>query len=473
MRKLIFLSLITLTGLFLFSCEKTTNSADELELDAVVEEQAAVGWEVNSIVSSSGEVEELTQNSEYLEDKGISDMSSVSLLKKQALHLTSEVKTQLPVKMSLNKTAGDSLIFFEEIFIGGKGIRKALYYDSETGIARYYEVVFQFPEWRNLRYDSSEVTVNVGSDLDNEADDYLVSFYQLQNFKDTFFIQKIESQLEVTDYDGIEITGVVATSDADYRQNYFLSHRKQSVELNPDKSGTLSDEFDYRDGKSSSRSVTFYADRTGTFSKTLRNGTTISGTFDCVEYPDDLEGSYSETIDFPTGRYLDKITNSVIISLTYPDSIFNGDFSKIIYFSSGRVDSAGAIIQIQEVGGVKTTTLSLTKANGAHGSFVIIEEESMSTLTGNWTTWNGYYIEISAEYYFDGSGHIHYEVYTSYDSFENGGSPIIIVDYYFSSDQTGNGTITYQGNTYKITFDDYGQASVSKDGKSKNINLFR
>jgi len=346
MRKLIFLSLITLTGLFLFSCEKSPNSADELELDAVVEEQAAVGWEVNSIVSSSGEVEELTQNSDYLEDKGISDMSSVSLLKKQALHLTSEVKTQLPTLTSLKKTAGDSLVFEEVIEIGGRLIRRALYYNSETGIARYYEVVFQFPEWRNLRYDSSEVIVNVGSDLDNEADDFLVSFYQLQNFKDTFFIQKIESQLDVTDYDGTEITGVEATSDAYYRSNYFLSHRKQSVELNPDKSGTLSDEFDYRDGKSASRSVTFYADGTGIFSKTLRNGTTISGTFDCVEYPDDLEGSYSETIVFPEGRYLDKITNSVIISLTYPDSIFNGNFSKIIYFSSGSVDSARAIIPV-------------------------------------------------------------------------------------------------------------------------------
>ena len=77
------------------------------------------------------------------------------------------------------------------------------------------------------------------------------------------------------------------------------------------------EDFEFRDGSSAFHSVTFYPDQTGEFTKQLRNGITVSGTFDSAE--DDHEGSWTETIDFPEGRYIDQILRSAEVVITVPD----------------------------------------------------------------------------------------------------------------------------------------------------------
>jgi hypothetical protein len=186
---------------------------------------------------------------------------------------------------------------------------------------------------------------------------------------------------------------------------------------------------------------------------------------------DDLQGWYNATIDFPDGRYLDKIVKSAAVALTLPDSIFTAQFSEQIFFSSGRIDTIQISLQSQKIDNIRFTTLEVQKANGAHGSFTIQQTEEVANLTGTWTTWNSYYIIIDAEYYSDGSAHIHYEVYEP--PYNEGDDPILIADYDISPDGSGEGTITYKDEVYQITFDGSTDAELSKGGKKARINLYQ
>ena len=465
------LFLIFAFSAFLFvGCQNTlTDDKEKLELDSVVEEQAAFGWQVNRMVASSEDIEGLTQNSIYDEEEEAPELPGVIVLTKKAERLTAELRTKLPDTRSLMKiTGGDSLLFFEEKYVGQQGSRAAFYYNFETGKARVYEVIFQFPSWRNIQYDSTEIKADLNLTLDNSGDDRIEQIYNLQLFKDNYFVNKIETGIEVTDYDDTTITGAKASKDAYYKPDRWLTHLKQRAELNPDQSGSLREDFAYKDGTSSYESVTFYPNNTGTFSRMRRDGTKISGEFNQVE--DDLQGSYTETTDFPEGRFIDKIFKSATVSLTLPDSIFNASFEEEVYFSSGRIDTTVIGIETDDDNGAKTTKLEILKPNGAHGIIEVVETESESTLNGTWTTWNDYYIIVSAENYFDGSSHVHYEVYAP--PYSPGDDPIIIADYYIAPDQSGTGTLSHIGETYQLNFEESGQATISQGTQSTNINLF-
>ena len=188
---------------------------------------------------------------------------------------------------------------------------------------------------------------------------------------------------------------------------------------------------------------------------------------------DDLHGSYSETIDFPAGRYIDKIVRSAEVSITLPDSIFNANFSEVVYFESGKVDSEQVVLRVSEEAGVTTSVFEISKSNGAHGTITVNETENESNLTGNWTSENGSYTVLSAEYYFDRSSHLHFEVFESEEAYNNGDAPLLVADYYFSPDQTCTGTLSYQGETYDVNFDESGEGELSQGGKKSKINLFK
>ncbi len=465
----LFFSFALLIVLFIACEQDPTSTDDNLELAQFVQEQAPIGWQLNKTVASGSDVKSLTQNSGYLEDEGVEGFSKLSSLKENAGRLNMAMKEYIPATRNLAKTNGDSLIFFENNKV--IGLRKGLYYNSETSIARYFEVKYKFAKWRNIEYDSSNVTAFLNFTPDDESDDQLKSLNQLQLFESTFFVQKIESNADVTDWDGGEATGIIATTNAWYNSERQLSKLKQSVEINPDESGILREDFEFRDGKSAYRQVTFKNDGTGTFEKKTRDGIQVSGTFDSVE--DDLQGSYTETIDFPAGRYIDKIIKSAEVSITLPDSIFDAKFSEAVYFESGKVDSEMVALQVSEEGGVKTSVFDITKLSGAHGQLTFNETENESNLTGNWTSEDNSYLILNAEYYFDGSAYLHYEVFQSEEAYNNGEAPLLVADYYFSPDQTCTGTLSYNGETYDVNFDDSGEGELSQGGQKARINLFK
>jgi hypothetical protein len=467
MNKLVFLLACLLSIFLLNSCEKDSSPQEQtLEVDAVMTEQSTFGWELNDLVKSGDDISGLTQSSEFL-GQGNDEFPGMEKMKQQAIQMSREAGSILSARPFLAKTLTDSLIYFEEDTL--HGTRAAMYYDAETGVATYYLVKYKFMALRPLVYDSAVVVVDMNFTFENSADDLIKVLYQQRLFRETFFIQKIVGEVTVTDYNGTEISGLEASQDTHYRQDRFLQQLTQTVDLNPDQSGTVREDFKFRDNKTAYREITFYVNHTGEFSKQLRDGTMVTGTFNCVE--DDLQGWYNELIDFPPGRYLDKIMKSAEVAIDTLYNTFTAQFVEHIFFSSGKIDTIAIALASYQDGEMRHTGLEIQRANGAHGSFTLMQTGDEGTLTGTWTTWNDYYIIIEAEYYADGSAHVYYEVYAP--PYTEGDDPILIADYDITPDGSGTGTITYNGEVYQVTFDGITQAEITKGGKKATVNLFK
>lgn len=456
---------------FFIACEKDPAGTEEtLDVEPFVEEQAAFGFEVNQIIATSNEVGDMTLNSQFLEDEGIGaeDLASVASLMTNSKALMKNAMIEFDGLKKQYKILTDSITIFKDDEEHGK--RYFLNYNSDSGLLRYYEVKYdKFFAWQQKVYDSTEVIFDLNMTYNDDSDDKLKSTINLQKFKSNFFIQSIFSQLIVTAYEDNEPVGVEVQRDSYYKESRFLQHLSQSIILYADESGTLREDFDFKDGTSSYHSVTFYPDKTGEFSKQLRNGTTVNGTFDSAE--DDLEGSWTEIVDFPEGRYIDKISRMADILITIPETTYSISLSETITFSSGREESTNIDIEVEESEDLKTTEIDVLRANGAQGSFTITETEELADLVGNWYTWNQYFIEIEAQYYADGSGHLLYRVYEP--PYEEGNEPIIVAEYFFSPDASGEGTLVHNGITYLIKFFGGDQGEISHGGKKASFNLFR
>lgn len=463
--------LFLFSALFLFNCQNnTTDKGGTLDVEDVVAEQAAFGFQINDIASTSGEIEEI--NSDPMDvntDAGIGGKASLNALKARALNAAQTLKAMQLEIPSLAKTAGDSVLFGgSDTLANGKIVRWGVYYDFFTGKARWVSVTYNYPELQNLNYDSLEIVMDMGIPYGTGSEN-VESLFEQQLFKDSFFIEKIESEIAFSDYTNGKPGALTATRETHYRPGRELSWKKMVAAMNADGSGTIAKEFHFSDGSSSSASFTYNAEHTGSFTKTRRDGTVVSGTFDQVS--DDGSGSYSSLIDFPTGYYLDKIEKEATMSLA--DHILTVFFAQKIFFSTGEIDSSNSTVTVEETESGTVTTITAQKRNGAHGTLTFLEtDDGTSTMEGVWTTWDGYYILLNAEYYMDGSSHMHYDVYTNEASYNNGDDPIVTADYDFTGETGGEGTLTYNGTEYQVTFDGSGKGEISDGSNTKTINLY-
>jgi hypothetical protein len=470
--RLFFRILISLSLLVVFlSCQKDPTSTEEkLQVEPFVEEQAAFGFEVNQFVTTSKDIGEMTLSSQVLKDEGLGadDLASLGVLMSQGKTMMNTAAIELSDLSKSNVILTDSIEISEDD--KQRGVRSYLSYNSDTGLLRYYEVKYdKFFPWQQKNYDSTEIIFDLNMTFWDDSDDKLKSIVNLQNFRDGFFIKSIESEVVVTTYEENEPVGVELQRDSYYKESRFLQHLSQSVLLNADESGTLREDFNFKDGSTAFHSVTFYSDQTGEFTKQLRNGTTVSGTFDSAE--DDMEGSWTETIDFPDGRYIDKILRSADILITVPEKQYEISLAETVIFSSGTERSANIDIAVNEYEGIKTTQIDVKKANGAQGSFTVTESEKVAELVGEWYTWNQYYIEVEAEYYSDGSGRVAYKVYEP--PYEEGNDPILEVEYFFSPDASGEGTLVHDGLTYLIKFTGGDKGEIRLGDRRAEFKLFR
>ncbi|MBN2423779.1 MAG: hypothetical protein JXR46_13275 [Calditrichaceae bacterium] len=468
-----YLSCILLGFIIFISCQSNTEPEKELQVDEQVTEQAALGFEIIELSGSVGEAESMTSGLTALDLgttvalPGMPNMlDQLALLKRDAFGLMKNIH----ISGNSLRINSDSLIFYDEINLVNFVRRTAIYYNPETGIARLYEVK-EGSMFFHLNYDSSEIRIDANKTLYSNEDDKVKSLYQLRLFDDVSFINKIEGEISVTDYEGTRITGFIAEEHTYYNGLGKLTHKSGSIEVNPDESGTIQEVFDFSDGTSSTSMITFYNNYTGIFSRTYRNGILVSGSFNRIE--DDLYGNYSETIDFPDKHYVDKIMKYAEVTISLPDTVLDGLFRHVIQFSSGEPDSAQVDFLISHADGVKTTIMEITRHNSAHGTLTLVEDNEGKTLEGEWTTWNGYYVLISGTYLYEGSATLHYEVYASRTAYENGDDPIFVADYTFYPDGTGDGQITHQGGNFNIEFDDAGNGLIKKDGRQLRFNAFR
>ncbi len=463
--------LFLFSALFLFNCQnKTTDAGGNLAVEDVVSEQAAFGFQINDIASTSSEIEGINADPMAVNtDAGIGGKASLNALKARAFEAAQTFREKQVNFPSLAKTAGDSALFSgSDTLANGKIVRWGIYYDIFTGKTRMVSVTYNYPEPQNLAYDSLEVVMDMGIPYGTGSGN-IESFFEQQLFKDTFFIEKIESEITFSDYSAGKAGSLVATRETQYRPGRELSSKKLTASMKADGSGTIANVFYFSDGSRSSETFTFNTDHTGSFTKTRRDGTVVTGTFNQVR--DDGSGSYTSLIDFPVGYYLDKIEKEA--SMLLASNILTVQFAQKIFFGTGKIDSSNSTITVEETEGGTITTITAQKRNGAHGTITVTEmADGTSTMSGVWTTWDDHYILVNAEYYIDGSSHMHYDVYTNEASYNNGDDPIITADFNFTGEAGGEGTLTYNGTEYTVTFDGSGKGEISDGTSTKTINLY-
>ncbi|RQV99763.1 MAG: hypothetical protein EH225_10930, partial [Calditrichaeota bacterium] len=198
--------------LLIQSCDK--NSTDPVSQDLQLSESTTDGlvssWQVIHSMNSLDEVKELLSSDLGMLPEGTPGINTISQIRAEFARLQ---KTLTFLHTDEIITLGDSLLWSIDWTdpVSGVSVRKALYYNNDNGIARYYEAIYQFPNQLRLAYDSSEVKADLNFTLKDPADDRLLSLYKQTFFKEDGFVEKIEADAQATDWDSAnQITGAVA-----------------------------------------------------------------------------------------------------------------------------------------------------------------------------------------------------------------------------------------------------------------------
>jgi hypothetical protein len=270
-------------GLFLSGCENNPTEpqpdppSNQLQLSDRAKSVTVGGWQITNSLNTQDQFSELVSGgSQITDEEGM--LNSMAEIRREEKTMK-RIYTFAEKSGSFSKITGDSLIWYEEWSLGGTSGRRALYYNEETQTARFYEVIFQFPQLVRLEYDSTQFMVFVGPSLADSSDDRLLSINKLSLFKANYFVEKVESFIEVTDWDEQnQVIGATASNTVWYGDQTQLLKLQQNAEINPDASGFISERLDYRDNTFREVQVNFYDNFTGDFAETWRNGTTVSGT---------------------------------------------------------------------------------------------------------------------------------------------------------------------------------------------------
>jgi hypothetical protein len=378
----------------------------------------------------------------------------------------------------LTKTQGslaDSVIWDVTYRDSALGItfRSSLIYDFDTGKGRLFFVRFDFPESRPLKYDSTEIKVDLNFTIFDESDDVLISLENLKQFKPGYLIQEQFGSFIPDPYPpGTEPTGGILESNITYSSSSFISSTRAVLEYHEGSGGSYSKVVEFSDGTSSSEEVTFREDGTGTFLETRRDGTRIEGTFDSAE--EDGVGSFTKTITFPPGHDPVSISESGEFTFNPVDSTLSGSFEKEVRFKDGTVEKENVTIEQTVVGDVKTTTINVESTDGGSGSITIVETPEVEQISGEWTNPDETFLIFSAEYYPDGSAHFEFKLYESKAAFENGDDPIASGEFDFFPDGSGRGTVTEGDQTYEVTINPDGTVVVKDNsGSMSKLNLWK
>ncbi len=463
------------------SCQDNATSSkqdEELTVDTSLEEQVALGYQVNQYVATGDEIEQMTKG---FEDPGLGN-NGLAVSREQKRRLKNvmaeygRIKSFLTFPTAFSKVQ-DEVPFFQSDTTNefGDSVRTAILLDVVNGTMRFYYVVYYFAErsfegrnfQTNMVYDSSEVNfVFTGEGFDNVEPTRLFTF---QRFKEDFTLQTVETVLNITDFTNNEVKAFESRTVSIYHTDSQLDSSVVTVDFKADGTSTITQTFYYDDGTSRSNSLTFLTNNTGTFTRTLRNGVTVSGSFDQIK--GDGVGSYEATTVFPAGNYLKSIFRSASVSADSLAGLFNADFFEKITFATGEIDSSRILISKDFLQGV--ATYDITRRNGAHGQLKVQTLDELSVMTGYWVTYDSFYVDIRAEYYTDGSSYLIYKVYENQAAFDAGNDPIVVAEYNFGPDGSATGSITANGETYNVELDETGVGHILRNGVRKTINMYR
>jgi hypothetical protein len=368
-----------------------------------------------------------------------------------------------PQMMRLSKSQADSTIWDFTESDSSLGVTRHIKvtYDSQTGLARGYEVKTYFQDSHPLAYDSTTIQSDINFTLLDDSDDKLLSLYNVKRYKSGHLIAEEIGTFTPDDYPaGGEPTGGVLTNVITYSNSNYISETNARFEFHEGEGGSYTKKTEFSDGKSHLEAVTFNTNGTGTFSETRRDGTEISGSFNSAD--DDGEGSYSKTTTYQDGHDPVSITESGEFTISGPDSTINGTFEKTIVRANGGTESESATVNQTRVGEVVTTTLNVENHDGI-GFITITETPNVDQVAGNWITIEGAFVDFNAEAYPDGSAHLEVALYASESAFENGQLPLATGSFDFYPDGSASGTVTENAVGHDVNIEPDGSLSVTDD----------
>jgi hypothetical protein len=461
---------------WLTSCEKTTTDPGpgDLQLSPAANEGLTSSWQTIHSLNSASEVSEIISGDLELEESDLGGIYSTSQMQSEFSKMKMSLKAALNDKKTEGIQSDDSLIWFIDWTdpISGVSVRKALYYDKLTGIARYYEAIYQFPPQLRLAYDSTEIKADLNFTLEDSLDDKFLGLYKFTDFKDGFFVEKIEANAEATEWDADnQVSGASLNNHVWYGEHIKIKELVQELQIHPDETGRIFEQLDYRDGTFLQKTVNFYANYTGDYSEIWRNGTQVSGTFDRLE--DDNHASLTRVVDFPAGFFLNKIEQAADYTLNLEDSSSHVILNEKIFFTNGLLDTSQLIIDEFFENDLKKTHLVGLKSDGSQADLLVTHFSDYQEIEGNYTGPDGYYSLIEAILYSDGSGELWLKVYESEEAYLNGESPVATIYIHFNPDGSGGGEVTEGNVKYSVQVDQNGEMVVTDDaGKRQVINGF-
>ncbi|UCF64589.1 MAG: hypothetical protein JSW33_01795 [bacterium] len=465
--------MVLLPHFLMTGCEKSTTdpTQDLLQMSIAAEEGLTSSWQTIHNVSSVGEVHSILEGGVEIDQSEFGGIYSTDQIASEYEKFQTGLETVLSSSTE-GITLDDSLIWFIDWTdpISGVSVRKALYYSTVTGYARYYEAIYHFPIQLRLAYDSTEIRADLNFTLEDESDDRFLALYKITRFKDGFFVNKIEAEAQASDWDqNNQVIGAIASNHVWYGEQSRLDQLLQELEINPDESGQISERLDYRDGTFLQKIVNFYSDFTGDFSEIWRNGTQVSGTFDRIE--DDNHASLTRRVDFPAGFFVDKIDQLADITLEPADSSSHLLLNEKILFAAGLLDTSELVIDEYYESGLKKTHLIAAKSNGARADLLVTNFPGYQEVDGNYTGPRGYFSLIHAIFYSDGSGELWLTVYESEQTYLNGEPALATIYIRFNPDGSGDGEIAEGGEKYSVQVNPDGEMLVrDSSGNSKTVN---
>jgi hypothetical protein len=154
---LIIILVLSTSLLFMLGCEKTTTNpgSADFELSQSAEEGLTSTWQTVHSLSSVEQVNSIVTGEDDLNESEYGSINSTPQLNREFHKLNAGLQEAVIAKVGDRILTGDSLIWFIDWTdpVLNMSVRKAFYYNSETGIARYYEAIYQFPNQLKLAYD--------------------------------------------------------------------------------------------------------------------------------------------------------------------------------------------------------------------------------------------------------------------------------------------------------------------------------
>jgi hypothetical protein len=248
-----------------------------------------------------------------------------------------------------------------------------------------------------------------------------------------------------------------------------LRELRQDLAINPDESGSISERLDYRDNTFLQRTINFYADYTGDYSETWRDGTQVSGTFDRLE--DDNHASFTRLVDFPDGFFVNTIDQLADVTLNPVDSTVSLLLNEKILFRSGLLDTTELVIDEYFDNDVKNTHLQATRSDGSVADLLVTDYPGYQEIDGSYIGPDGYYSLIHAFLYSDGSGELWLTVYDSLQAYQNGEPPIARIHIHFNPDGSGEGELAEDDVSFNVNVNPNGEMLVQdNEGRTTTIN---